>query len=195
MVEGLGIQINSAFTSYRLSNKRTLVEIDQSTELPADCRVITKVAPSPGHYLNLRNPGLYLLLKLLRPDNEQLLNARKEDVRIPQTLTRSGPMEYKAKKESFDNLCEALNWLDNEQLRGTTRGSRPVIYGTPGVGKSAFLNHFAAAVSEYSRGINKSLHEELLSRAEKWLQHCVVISVTFNNESQLLYAKFICLTL
>ena len=193
MVEGLGTQINSAITSFRLSNERTLVQTDQSTELPVDCRVIAKVTPSPGHYLDLKKPGLSLFLKLLRPDNEQLLNARKDDVRIPQSLTRSGAMEYKVKNESFDELCKAVNWLNEEQLRGNTRCVRPVVYGSPGVGKSVFLDHFAAAVSEYTSGVHNTRHEGLLSRAGKWLQHCVVISTTFNNETQLLYAEYSCL--
>ena len=182
MIEEKGTQIEGTITSYPLSNKRTLIEIDQGTELPGDCRVITQVASSVRHQL---------LLKLLKPDNEKLLDIRKNDSRAPQLLTGSGPMAYKVKLNSFRKLCLELNALYIQQANKDVKAAIPAVHGTPGLGKSAFLDHFANAVYNFTLDSSGTItrNMELYHANRDWLENCVVVSVTYNDQSPLEYAE------
>lgn len=131
-----------------------------------------------------------------KTNNEQLLHllitsktfnsALKTDFNKPHNMHYRGFPTYEPIESAFTSLCKYLKRIDETRARAaqnkTTicRLDLPAIHGTPGLGKSTFLDEFARLLVEWKNGKKR---DALLSELPDCLQSCVVVCVTYNNQS------------
>ena len=84
-------------------------------------------------------------------------------------------LPYQANADSFEFISKCL---------ATLRAAKPsliALHAAPGLGKSALLDNFASNVANWRR-VGK--RPELLKSAPEWLRDAIIISVSFNFNSQ-----------
>lgn len=179
---------------YQLDLRRALVEC-ADTEAALRLRNVTKLSEElVAHNIELACPmdcalnlQERLLCGILDPESDQLKDALRRELTRPHQLHNRGFGRYVASETVFQSVCEALNWVDQW---GGRKAPYTAVHATPGLGKSALLDHLAYCVTQYQQSKSSSQKQrtqadaaaaQLLCNAISWPEHSVVISITFNN--------------
>lgn len=133
-----------------------------------------------------------LLCSILDPTSAVLRQALRRDWTLPPHKLHSKGFAhaYVANSALFDSLCQSINSADDARRRNEIRAALPAVHGTPGLGKSALLDHLADCVTNYQKSLRGEPLEsdtreqlKLLRNARNWPECSVLVSVTFNNQS------------